>query len=474
MMPMTIILRSRTTTSHGAALSLLLTIPAMFGPFALTNEAVAQRTLPQQATPSVPPPLQGDTIEALLPSAEQARIRALVEQVSGRSFAVAPPVGIVEPKAMRLAIERALRAMQPKGRFEASQLDQLALRQVTLYDPDTKSIFIGAGGLASVGESERPPVLRTMFAHALMQAIIDQEISIVAFVASDGPEVSMTRRMLSEGFTVTARDRVAQKLGIDPYFAGYRAHLPGIIDPASGPSLERSVYGTGRLVIEGVWNSEGTEAVWRYLATKPESVREISKVIPRSKMIRLLQVALDRSFASTSWQRARAPAAPALALSAIRGIAPAERPGLIERCVTTETLGFSGSKGEAVLITSVRMIDDKSAADLAAALGRMPAALLAEFQVRGIRLELKSATRDVGSVTFSTASLSPTDDSSANPTVLLSGRVGSEVVSITISNATLPPETLARALESIAANLGAAPESEPEDPEPPAASPLPR
>lgn len=459
---MTTILRFRTSTGCGAALSVALAFPAVLGPLALANEAIAQRSLPQQTAPSVPPPLPGDTIEALLPSAEQARIRALVEEVSGRTFATAPPVGIVEPKAMRSAIERALRALQPKGRFEANQLDQLALRQVTLYDPETRSIFIGAGGLASVGEPERSPVLRTMFAHALMQAIIDQEISIVAFVSSDGPEVSMTRRMLSEGFTVTARDRVAQKLGIDPYFAGYRTHLPGIFDPASGASLERSVYGTGRLVIERVWNSEGIEAVWRYLATKPASVREISRVIPRSKMIKSLQAALDRSFPSTSWQRARAPAAPALALSAIRGISPAERPGLTGRCVTTETLGFSGSKGEAVLITSVRMIDERSAVDLAAALGRMPAALLAEFQVRGIRLELKSTTRDVGGVTFSSSSLSPTDDGPSSPTVLLYGQVGSEVVSITISNATVPPETLTRALESIAANLGAAPESEPE------------
>jgi hypothetical protein len=432
---------------------------------AVATPALAQRVLPKpDAAPTLPPPLPGDTIDRLLPPTDRDSVRAAVEHVVARKLNHPVPVEIAEPKALRVVIERSLRASQPNGKFEERQFDQLALRQIAMYDPTTKSIFIGSGGLATVGDSQRPAVIRMLLAQAFVQAVLDQELSLREFTAADSAEAAITRRMLSEGLAVTARDRAAQRLGIDPFAASYRSYLPGMFEGGGAATLERTVYGTGRIVVEGRWNAKGIEGVWQLLATKPTDVRTIAATIPRSKAIRLIQAALEHDFSAKEWVRARAPAAPSIEIASMRGVIPEQRSSLIERCLATETLGYTRSAisgsgtvpGGAALFSTLRMKDDESAEWMDQTLERMPAALAAEFSQRGMRVDVSRSTREVLGSTIEVVTLSQVshgDD--VPPTLFCRLRVGRELLVVTITNVVVQPEVLSKALEVAVANLGA-------------------
>lgn len=430
-------------------------------PLGLCDAAWSQRVTgaDRAAQRVAPPPLPADTMARLMDGEMQARIRALVEEVLHRTLAEPPATVVVDPAGMREVIERALRAVRPDGRFEAAQLDQLAQRQIAIYDPVKKIVALGAGGLASVGDSERGPVLRMLYAQALASAVIDRELGLPAFAAGETAEIAMTRRMLSEGLSVTVRDRVAGRLGIDAFARQYRALLPGMFDQGSGPSLERSIYGTGRIVVEALWNGKGIDATWSFLAGKPTSVKELGRVIPRSRAVKSLQAALDRLLPAKDWVRARAPAPPSSMIAGIKGLAAADRNRIAERAVAAETLGFSGRQGESILFTSVRLADAEAADAFEKMLAAMPSALAADFGAKGVRVEVTRTARRGGAdpgIEFAVATLTlAQDDPTAKPTVLMSARRGTEVIGVTFSNVVVPDATVQRALDALAESLGA-------------------
>jgi hypothetical protein len=432
--------------------------PSLLLPIGLVCGNVhAQRLPPNKEGPKFPPPLPGDTVDLLLPLADRDAVRTAVEAMLQRKLINPPAVGVVEPKAMRLAVERAIRAVQKEGPVDATQLDQLALRTVALYDPQTKSIFIGSGGLAAVPESDRGDAVRILFAHAVAHAIIDQELGLADYAAGDSAEVAIARRMLTEGFTVVARDRVVQSMGINPFAPNFRNIVPGMVDPKSGSSLERSIYVTGRIVAESVWNAAGVDAMWSFMKTRPSTVRELATKIPRSKAIRLVGAAVEPRLPAKDWVRVRAPAAPSLSVATMEGLTPEERRELATFCLASETLGYSGPQGEAVLFSAMRMKDDAQAELLARTFDRMPGAMRTKLGERGVQVELKETEREIGGVTFRIASLRA-PDGEGRPTTIVRARVAREAVAVTISNATLPAETLTKALEALAASLGADPE----------------
>lgn len=422
------------------------------------SPAAAQRSLPTTDPAGGgkrPPPLPVDTVESLLTAADREAIRGIVEELVARKLTTAPPVGIVEPGAMRLAAERAMRASKPDAVLESTMLNQLAQRLVALYDPGTKSIFIGSGGLAAVGASDRRPVLCMLFAQALVHAVLDQEVSLGSYTNGATPEVSLTRRMLTEGLAVTVRDRVGARLGFNAFFPAYRPHLPGMIDSRDGASLERSLYGTGRLVVESKWNAEGIEAVWSLIRAKPSAVRELALEIPRSKAIVALQATLEPILDAKEWHRARSPVAPSVAVSAMKGLTDAERGTITARCVATETLGYSRTDGAAVLISMIRMVDDSSMGELAAALSKMPATLEAELRSAGARPQVVRSDREIGGVAFQVSSVTLANDESARPTTIVEGKKGREMSLVTLSGAVLSADALDKVLAAIAAHLGA-------------------
>lgn len=425
---------------------------------------------PQRATPpapgtapsgvpatKLPPPLAAETMAFVLPAAEEARVRATVEQVVGRTLTRAVSVQVAEPTLMGEAILRSMKATSPDGVFDPRQVEQLAQRQVALYDVATQTIFIGSGGLAAIGESERGPVARMMLAQATVQAIVDQEIGTAAYMSGEGPEIAVARRMVSEGFAVTARDRAAVRLGLDPNSPGYRPHLPGAFDTTDERSaLERTIYGTGRTVVECRWNAKGIDSVWSMLASKPTSVRELAMAIPRSRALRVLQSVMDTALATKEWRRGRAPTAPSVSLAALKGPTAAERDALVAGCLGVDTLGYSNVRGGgAVLFSSVRGKDEAATKALADAISRVPAFLQADFERQMIRVKVTPSTFEVNGVTVRLTSVEPAEEGGdVPPTRIYQLVAGDEVLSLTLTNARLTNETIEKAIQVAAQELG--------------------
>lgn len=423
--------------------------------------AAPQRAAPPgsgSASPgATPPPLPSETVEYLLPAAERVRIRGAVERVLGRTLKAEPVVHIVTPEPMAEAIRRSMSTTSPNRTFDPRQIEQLSLRQVALYDVGSKAIYLGSGGMASVGERERPAVTAMLFAQAVANAIIDQELSMVEFVKGDGPEVAMARRMMSEGFAITARDRAAVTLGLDPHSPSYRQHLPGVFDVTDDrATLERTVYGTGRTVVESVWNAKGTDAVWALLASKPSTVRELAALIPRSRALRVVQAVVDPLLTAPDWRRARMPAAPATSLAELKGPNAVERMSLAVGCLVVDNLGYSGSRGGAVILSSLRGKDAESTKALLEAVRRVPKFLLADLERQQVTVKLTEAVTTVGDVEVRIATISPSDeaDGSVPPTRFIDLWRGDEVVTITITNARVPQETVDKIIATVAQELG--------------------
>lgn len=454
---------ARPTPLRSGATWFALLVPVM----AVTFPAIAQRgappapgTKPGQAPASpaaAPPPLLLDTVRAILPESEQAKVRSVVEDIVGRKLTREVPIQIVEPRQMAEAILRSMKATSPNREFDPRQVGQLSLRQIALYDVGSRQIYVGSGGLASVGDSERGPIARMLLAQATVNAIIDQELSTPEFMKGDGPEVAVARRMLSEGFAVTARDRAAVAMGLDPNSAAYRALLPGSFDPADErSSLERTIYGTGRTVVESRWNADGLDAAWKLLASKPATVRELAALIPRSRAIRVLQSVMDTQLPRQTWDRARAPSAPSVAFAALNGPNAVMRQALAVGCLGVDTLGYSNRQGGgAVLFSALRGKDEASTARIAEAIRRMPSFLRADFDRQHTQVTFSESTSEVNGVSVRITSIeSAKEGDSVPPTRIIDMVVGNEVMSITLTNATMSKSTLDKAIQVATQELG--------------------
>jgi hypothetical protein len=412
------------------------------------------------ASPALPPPLDQATIDFLLPEAEQARIRGAVQRTMGRELKVVPAVQTVAPAEMREALLRSMSLTSPNREFDPRSVEQLSQRQVALFDIATKGIFVGSGGLAMVGGTERAAVARIMFAHAVATAIVDQEIGLAAYSNTDRPDVMVARRMASEGFIVTARDRAAITLGLDSFAPAVRPHIPGSFDTRDDRSpLERTVYGNGRTVIEAIWNARGVDAVWATLAERPSSVPELGRAIPRSRALRLAQAALDPMLTAPTWTRVRMPAAPLVSLATLKGPSLAERGALASGCLVVDTLGFAGARGGSLLLSSLRGSDAAATERLSAAVARVPELLRNDFERAQVEIRMTQSTAEIQGVTVRTTLFEQVDELGAMaPTRIVELVRGNEVISISLSGVRIEQAILDKAVETVASAIGADPE----------------
>ncbi len=411
-----------------------------------------------------PPPLDAATVEFALPEAERVRIRGAVERTLERTLQVMPPVRIILPEEMRESLRRSMSVTSPNRDFAPRLVDQLAQRQVALYDLAAKEIVIGAGGLATVGDADRAAVARIMFAHAVATAIVDQEISLGEFCRTDRSDVTVARRMASEGFIVTARDRACLPLGLDSFSVTVRQHIPGSFDTRDDRSpLERTIYGNGRTVIEAIWNGRGVDAVWARLKERPESVPDLARSIPRSRALRLAQSALDPLLPQPAWTRVRMPSAPLVSLAGLKGPTLAERAAIASGCLVVDTLGYAGAEGGSILMSSLRGADAQATERIAAAIRRVPEFLASDFERSQVRVRVTETTSEVHGATVRTTVIAAADEEDPMPAARIIDVVrGEEVISISVTGVRLAGASLQtileKAIDTIARSIGEAPE----------------
>lgn len=451
----------RNRSCIGARIGACILVAGLTAPLAAAPQRAPSGggAAPTTASP-VPPPLDDATIAFVLPESERVRIRGAVERTVARTLKSTPPVRIVAPPEMGEVLLRSMAVTSPNRSFDPGQVEQLARRQTVLFDLAAKEIVIGSGGLAMVGEADRAAVARIMFAHAIMTAIVDQELSLAEFSRTDLPAVMVARRMASEGFTVTARDRATLPLGLDSFAATVRQHIPGSFDTRDDRSpLERTVYGNGRTVIEAIWNAQGVDAVWTRLAERPSSVPDLARAIPRSRALRLAQAALDPLLTQPDWTRVRMPSAPLVSLAGLKGPTLAERVAIASGCLVVDTLGYAGSRGGSILISSLRGADAQSTDRIAAAIRRVPEFLESDFERAQVRVRVTETTSEVHGVTVRTTVLAAEDEEDPMPATRVIDLVrGQEVISLSVTGVRLSPqvlqETLDKAIDTIARAIG--------------------